>query len=302
VRALVTGADGFAGRHLARHLADCGDEVVEVDRECNVTIAGQVERVLREHQPDAIYHLAALSHVGDSWNNRIEFVRVNVFGTRNVIECAYKAVPNASILFVSSADVYGMVREEELPIRETHEAMPANPYAQSKLQAELLAQSIASANTQRLVIVRPFNHIGPGQSDKFVVPALASRLFDAAQRGAAEIAVGNLSTRRDFSDVRDVVRAYRLLMERGRDGEIYNVASGRDASLTDIANELVPQIAPDVKLMPDEELLRPVDVPVMRGSYEKTYEATGWEPSISLATSLHDVVSELRSRRGSLST
>jgi GDP-4-dehydro-6-deoxy-D-mannose reductase len=301
VRALVTGADGFAGRHLARHLADCGDEVVAVDRECNVTIAGQVERVLREHQPDAIYHLAALSHVGDSWNNRIEFVRVNVFGTRNVIECAYKAVPNASILFVSSADVYGIVSEEDLPIRETHEAMPANPYAQSKLQAELLAQSIASANTQRLVIVRPFNHIGPGQSDKFVVPALASRLLDAAERGATEIAVGNLSTRRDFSDVRDVVRAYRLLMERGHDGEIYNVASGRDSSLTDIANELVAEIAPDVKLKPDEGLLRPVDVPVMRGSYEKTHKATGWEPSISLATSLHDVVGELRSRRRSLS-
>jgi len=150
------------------------------------------------------------------------------------------------------------------------------------------------------VIVRPFNHIGPGQSDKFVVPALASRLLDAAQRGASEIRVGDLSTRRDFSDVRDVVRAYRLLIERGQDGEIYNVASGRDASLTDIANDLVAQIAPDVKLMTDEELLRPVDVPVMRGSYEKIHEATGWEPSISLATSLHDVVGELRARRGSL--
>jgi GDP-4-dehydro-6-deoxy-D-mannose reductase len=300
MRALITGSDGFAGRHLARHLADCGDDVAAVDRECNVTVAGQVERALREHQPDAIYHLAALSHVGDSWNNRIEFVRVNVFGTRNVIESAYKAVPNASILFVSSADVYGIVREEELPIRETREAAPANPYAQSKRQAELLALSIASVNTQRLVIVRPFNHIGPGQSDKFVVPALASRLLDAAQRGATEIPVGDLSTRRDFSDVRDVVRAYRLLIERGQDGEIYNVASGRDASLTDIANDLVAQIAPDVKLITDEELLRPVDVPVMRGSYEKIHKATGWEPSISLATSLHDVVGELRARRGLL--
>jgi GDP-4-dehydro-6-deoxy-D-mannose reductase len=165
------------------------------------------------------------------------------------------------------------------------------------LQAEILAQSIASQNDQRLVTVRPFNHIGPGQSDKFVVPALASRLLDAADRGADEIPVGDLSTRRDFSDVRDVVKAYRLLIERGRSEEIYNVASGRDEALIDIANELVAQIAPDVKLVPDADLMRPVEVPVMRGSFEKIHADTGWEPTISLTTSLTDVVSELRARR-----
>jgi GDP-4-dehydro-6-deoxy-D-mannose reductase len=297
MRALVTGASGFVGRHLCEHLAASGDDVVAVDRDCNVTIEGRVERVFREHQPDAIYHLAALSHVGESWNNRIEFVRVNVFGTRNVLEAAFKAVPNAAVLFVSSADVYGIVTEDELPIRETRPAVPANPYSQSKLQAEILAHSIASQNDQRLVTVRPFNHIGPGQSDKFVIPALASRLLDAAERGAYEIPVGDLSTRRDFSDVRDVVRAYRLLIERGRSGEIYNVASGRDVALIDIANDLVAQIAPDVKLMPDADLMRPVEVPVMRGSFDKIHADTGWEPAISLSTSLNDVVSELRARR-----
>jgi GDP-4-dehydro-6-deoxy-D-mannose reductase len=220
-----------------------------------------------------------------------------VFGTRNVVEAAYKAVPNASVLFVSSADVYGIVTEDELPIRETRPAVPVNPYSQSKYQAELLAQSIASENDQRVVIVRPFNHIGPGQSDKFVVPALASRLLDALDRGVHEIPVGDLSTRRDFSDVRDVVKAYRLLMERGRSGEVYNVASGHDTALIDIAHDLVAQIAPDVRLVPDVDLLRPVEVPVMRGSYRKLHKATGWEPTISLSTSLSDVVSELRSRR-----
>lgn len=297
MRALVTGANGFVGRHLCNHLSDCGDEVVAVDRDCNVTVAGKVERVFREHLPEAIYHLAALSHVGDSWKNRIEFVRVNVFGTRNVVEAAYKAVPNASVLFVSSADVYGIVTEDELPIRETRPAVPVNPYSQSKFQAELLAKSIASENNQRVVIVRPFNHIGPGQSDKFVVPALASRLLDALDRGVHEIPVGDLSTRRDFSDVRDVVKAYRLLMECGRSGEVYNVASGHDTALIDIAYDLVAQIAPDVRLVPDVDLLRPVEVPVMRGSYRKLHKATGWEPTISLSTSLSDVVSELRSRR-----
>src|ERR1039458_5124512 len=297
MRALITGANGFVGRHLCNHLSDCGDEVVAVDRDCNVTVAGKVERVFREHLPEAIYHLAALSHVGDSWKNRIEFVRVNVFGTRNVVEAAYKAVPNASVLFVSSADVYGIVTADELPIRETRPAVPVNPYSQSKFQAELLAKSIASENDQRVVIVRPFNHIGPGQSDKFVVPALASRLLDALDRGVHEIPVGDLSTRRDFSDVRDVVKAYRLLMECGRSGEVYNVASGHDTALIDIAHDLVAQIAPDVRLVPDVDLLRPVEVPVMRGSYRKLHKATGWEPTISLSTSLSDVVSELRSRR-----
>ena len=297
MRALITGANGFVGRHLCNHLSDCGDEVVAVDRDSNVTVAGKVERVFREHLPEAIYHLAALSHVGDSWKNRIEFVRVNVFGTRNVVEAAYKAVPNASVLFVSSADVYGIVTEDELPIRETRPAVPVNPYSQSKFQAELLAKSIASENDQRVVIVRPFNHIGPGQSDKFVVPALASRLLDALDRGVHEIPVGDLSTRRDFSDVRDVVKAYRLLMECGRSGEVYNVASGHDTALIDIAHDLVAQIAPDVRLVPDVDLLRPVEVPVMRGSYRKLHKATGWEPTISLSTSLSDVVSELRSRR-----
>jgi len=296
VRVLVTGASGFVGRHLCAHLRECGDDVVGVDRDCNVTVAARVERVLLEHEPEAVYHLAAMTHVGESWNNRIEFVRVNVFGTRNVLEAAHKVVPLAPVLLVSSADVYGIVSESELPLRETHPAVPANPYAQSKLQAELLATALASETGQRTVIVRPFNHIGPGQSTTFVIPALVSRLLDARGRGLTEIPVGDLSTRRDFCDVRDVVRAYRLLVQKGRGGEIYNVASGRDNALIDIANDLVEQLAPNVTLVPDVALIRPVEVPVMRGSYEKLHRATGWEPRIPLSTSLRDVIGELETR------
>lgn len=296
MRALVTGANGFAGRHLCAHLRESGDEVVAVDRECNVTVEARVERALRSHEPEVIYHLAAMTHVGESWNNRIEFVRVNVFGTRNVLEAAHRVVPHAPVLLVSSADVYGIVSESELPLRETHLAVPANPYAQSKLQAELLGLDLARETGQRVVIVRPFNHVGPGQSTTFVIPALVSRLLDARERDLTEISVGDLSTRRDFCDVRDVVRAYRLLMQKGRGGEIYNVASGRDSALIDIANDLVEMIAPNVKLVPDVALIRPVEVPVMRGSYDKIHRATGWEPQITLSTSLDDVISELRTR------
>jgi GDP-4-dehydro-6-deoxy-D-mannose reductase len=201
------------------------------------------------------------------------------------------------VLFVSSADVYGVVDPSELPLDETHRAVPANPYSQSKREAEILVKKMAREYGQRALIVRPFNHVGPGQSVKFVIPALVDRLLDASESGAKEIAVGDLSVRRDFSDVRDVVRAYRRLVEHGTSCEIYNVASGIDVALADIAQDLVSRIAPGVRLAPDPSLLRPVEVPVMRGSFAKIHDVTGWEPSIPLATSLNDVISDLRSRR-----
>jgi GDP-4-dehydro-6-deoxy-D-mannose reductase len=297
VRALVTGANGFVGRHLCEHLRSCGDEVHGVDRECDVTDVLIVERVLDAFQPDAIYHLAALTHIGESWKSPAEYVRVNVLGTRNVVEAANKVAHSASIVFISTADVYGIVAESELPLRETHRTVPVNPYSQSKLEAELLVRSIVRESDQRVVIVRPFNHVGPGQSPKFVVPALVGRLLDALDSGAASIPVGDLSTRRDFCDVRDVVRAYRLLMSHGRAGDAYNVASGFATSLTDIANDLVALIAPHVRLTADADLFRPSEVPVTRGSFEKLHDATGWEPTIPLVTSLVDVVTDMRFSR-----
>lgn len=295
MKALVTGANGFVGRHLREHLLSCGDDVVGVDRDCDVTDASSVERILQECRPDAIYHLAALTHIGESWGSAAEYVRVNVLGTRNVLEAANKVVAKAAIVFVSTADVYGIVSESELPLRETHRTVPVNPYSQSKLEAELMVKSIVRETDQRVLTVRPFNHVGPGQSVKFVVPALVSRLFEALDSGTTQIPVGDLSTRRDFCDVRDVVRAYRLLMRHGRAGEVYNVASGFATALIDIANDLVALIAPNVKLEPQAELFRPSEVPVTRGSFEKIHEATGWEPSISLSTSLRDVVNDMRS-------
>ena len=295
MRALVTGAQGFVGRHLCEHLRGCGDEVVGVDRDCDVTDAASVAGTIEETRPDVIYHLAALTHIGESWANPAEYVRVNVLGTRNVLEAAHRVVKKAPILFVSTADVYGIVEERELPLRETHATAPVNPYSQSKLEAELMVRNYVRGSDQRVVIVRPFNHVGPGQSEKFVVPALVSRLLATLETGAQEIPVGDLSTRRDFCDVRDVVRAYRLLVRFGAAGEVYNVASGFATALEDIAHELVSLIAPDVRLVPDPELFRPSEVPVTRGSFEKLHEATGWEPTIALTTSLADVVADMRS-------
>ena len=297
MRALVTGSQGFVGRHLEAHLRESGDEVEGIDRERDVTDAKSIREAFEAFRPDVTYHLAALTHVGESWDHASEFTRVNVVGTLRVLDAAWKVVPTSMTLIVSSSEVYGVVREEDLPIRENFRVAPANPYSSSKVEAERVAHEVARRRGQRVLIVRPFNHLGPGQALNFVVPALVTRLLEARERGESEIPVGDLSTRRDFSDVRDVVRAYRLLTLLGVAGETYNVASGHDVALRDIADLLVHQIAPMMKLVVDPTLLRPNEVPVSRGSFEKLNGATGWSPLIPLHVSLRDVVDELIARR-----
>jgi GDP-4-dehydro-6-deoxy-D-mannose reductase len=297
MRALVTGSKGFVAHHLTAHLLDNGDEVRGIDREVDVTDEAAVRAVFQSYQPDVIYHLAALTHVGESWDHANEFTRVNVVGTHRVLDAAFDAVPSSTTVVVSTSEVYGIVSEGDQPLRETFRVAPANPYSSSKVEAEHVAHDAMRLRGQRVVIARPFNHLGPGQSTNFVVPALVMRLLDARQRGDDHIAVGDLSTRRDFSDVRDVVRAYRLLAEYGLSGEVYNIASGHDVALSDIAAQLVSQLAPGVALVVDTSLLRPVDIPVFRGSYEKLNDATGWSPQIPLHRTLEDVVSDLVERR-----
>ncbi len=294
-RALVTGAGGFVGRHLVAHLRDRGDDVTAVDRECDVTDRDAIARRTDESEPEVVFHLAALSHVGASWTDPDETWRVNVEGTANVLAAA-RGAGDVLVVVVSSADVYGIVDEADLPLREDHPVAPVSPYARSKREAELVALDAARTESQRVIVVRPFNHVGPGQATTFVVPALASRLLAARAAGHEEIAVGDLSARRDFSDVRDVVRAYRLLAEHGVTGEIYHIASGHDVALIDVAATLVDLIAPGTRLVADPALFRPVEVPVLRGSADKLHNATGWEPSIAWATSLRDVVADLVAR------
>ncbi|MGC2484953.1 MAG: GDP-mannose 4,6-dehydratase [Acidimicrobiales bacterium] len=297
MRALVTGSNGFVGQHLISHLRESGDEVLGIDREYDVTDEAAMREVFRRYVPDTTYHLAALTHVGESWERANEFTRVNVVGTHRVLDAAYDAAPSSTTIVVSTSEVYGIVREEDQPLRESSRVAPANPYSASKVEAENVVHDAVRRRGQRVVVARPFNHLGPGQSVNFVVPALVNRLLDAKAHGEREIPVGDLSTRRDFSDVRDVVRAYRLLAQFGLTGEAYNVASGRDVLLSDLAQQLVQRIAPQITTVVDPDLLRPVEVPVFRGSFEKLHHATGWSPQISLDQTLDDVISDLESRR-----
>lgn len=289
MRALITGGQGFVGRHLAAHLHDLGDEVTVIDIEHDVTNVDDMRDVVTSTSPDVVYHLAAISHVGTSWSDPNAVLKVNVLGTASVLAAA-RSVPDITTVLVSSAEVYGVVDESDLPLRETTPARPATPYAASKLAAEIVAQQSVRGYGQRVVIARAFNHIGPGQAPTFFVPALAQRLRAAHAKGLTSIAVGNLSSRRDFTDVRDVVRAYAALARDGQSGEVYNVATGVDYSMHDVADMLRDAVDPSITFDVDPSLLRPVDIPVLRGSADKLTAATGWRPTFTLRDTLRDVL------------
>ncbi len=291
MRALITGGKGFVGQWLAAHLKDGGDEVAVIDIETDVADGSAVRRVMADVQPDAVYHLAAMTHVGESWDDPSRVLRVNVLGTAEVLAAA-RTLPRAPrVLIVSSAEVYGVVTPDQLPLAEDTPAAPASPYAASKLAAEAVALQAWRGFGQPVLVVRPFNHIGPGQSPNFFVPALAKRIVEAKRSGAGSLSVGTLTTRRDFTDVRDVVGAYRLLVEQGEPGTVYNVCSGRDVAMSDVAAQLLTLAGADLTLETDPGLLRPVDVPVLRGDAGLLRAATGWAPTIPLATTLADVLS-----------
>jgi GDP-4-dehydro-6-deoxy-D-mannose reductase len=200
------------------------------------------------------------------------------------------------IVTVGSADVYGKVQPEDLPLTEESPLTPVSPYAASKISADTVAYQAHLGFGQFVVRTRPFNHLGPGQSAKFVAPALAERIAHNELTGDGVLKVGNLSPRRDFTDVRDVVRAYRLLMEGGGSGEVYNVCSGEAIAVEDLANRLLEMASTDQVLVPDPDLQRPVDIPVLLGDSSKLQDQTGWKPEIPMSTTLEDLLNDMRTR------
>ncbi len=294
MRAFVTGGHGFVGHWLSTHLEQAGDEVVAPGADVDVTDPLSLEAAMADARPDAVYHLAALTHVGRSWDEASDFLRVNAGGTLNVLEAARRCRPAPRVLVVSSAEVYGAVRPEDVPVDESAPLRPVSPYAASKAAAELLALQAHLGRGLAVVRARAFNHAGPGQGHSFVVPALARRIVTAVVAGRSVVPVGNLSPRRDVTDVRDVVRAYRLLIERGQPGEVYNVCSGRDVAVAELARRLLALAGADLALEPDPELARPVDTPVLVGDATRLRKATGWEPAVPLDETLAAVLDQAR--------
>ena len=297
MRALVTGAHGFVGRHLVDHLVARGDTVVLHDRHDGPSILHRSPLMdfVAGTAPDVAYHLAAQSDVGGSWEHPVDTFRTNAEGTLNVLDaCAAAGV--SRVLAVSSADVYGRVQEAELPLSEATPLRPVSPYAASKAAADFVALQAYLGRGLDVVRVRAFNHLGPGQTDRFVAPAIASRIAHNEVEERDEVPVGNLAPRRDFTDVRDVVGAYRLLVEHGTPGEAYNVCTGTDLAVQDLADTLLSMARRPMKLVVDDALTRPVDIPVLRGDNTKLVETTGWKPEIPLEQTLGDLLDDWRNR------
>ena len=298
VKAFVTGASGFVGRHLVAHLRDCGDEVVPTDRSDggpDLLDADGFATLVAEVRPDVIYHLAGQADVAASWLSPIETMRVNVEGTHNILEVA-RTFGVAKVLTVSSADIYGVVAPEELPIVESAPLRPVSPYAASKAAADLVALQAHLGHGQDVVRARAFNHLGPGQSKSFVGAGFAARIVAAERSGDDELQTGDLTPRRDFTDVRDVVRAYRLLATEGRPGVAYNICSGTSVSIGELAGLLLGLTDARMRLVEDPDLLRPVELPELRGDASLLRRHTGWAPSISLDETLSDVLEDWRLR------
>jgi GDP-4-dehydro-6-deoxy-D-mannose reductase len=295
VKALITGAGGFVGPYLTSHLEEAGDEVVGTDLEVDVTDADGVHKAFLAARPDVVYHLAAASHVGTSWLAPVDVLRVNAEGSLNVFLAAIEAGVQR-VLLIGSAEQYGRLRPDQLPVAETTPLQPVSPYGASKAAAEMLASHAFHGRGLPVISVRAFNHLGPGQSEALVASTIAKQVVDAERSGGGVVRTGDLSPRRDFTDVRDVVRAYRLLVERGEPGEAYNVCSGRDVAIQDIADHLVSRATAEVRLELDPERLRPADVPVVRGDCSKLRAATGWEPTIPLEQTLDDILAWWRAR------
>lgn len=295
MRALVTGAAGFVGRHLCAHLLTEGDTVVGVDRADGPDLldGAAVDDLIADIAPDVVYHLGGWSDVGASWQHPVDCFRVNAEGTLNVLRAA-TAHGRPRVLAVTSADVYGSITEAELPIAESAPFRPVTPYAASKVAADQLALQAWLGDRLETIRVRAFNHLGPGQTTRFVAPAIAERIARNERDGSDQVPVGNLTPRRDVTDVRDVVRAYRLLMLSGEPGEAYNVCTGRDLTIEALAQRLVALADRPMTLVPDPELQRPVETPVLRGDATKIERATGWRPEIELDVTLTDILDEHR--------
>lgn len=301
MKALITGGQGFVGRHLTAHLRAQGDDVVAVDRHGGPDLADAPgwRAALVAQRPEVVYHLAAQSAVGASWADPGATFRANAEGTLNVLAGCVEAKVGRVIL-VSSADVYGAIGPDELPVRESNPTRPVTPYAASKLAAEAVGLQAYFGNGLPVIIVRPFNHLGPGQDDRFVAGALAARIAANEVSGQSELSVGNLSAERDFTDVRDVVRAYRLLAASGVPGETYHVCSGRATAVATVAETLVGLSGKAMRLVVDPALHRPVDVPVVVGDASKLTAACGWRPEVPLSTTLADLLDDARTRTRNL--
>jgi GDP-4-dehydro-6-deoxy-D-mannose reductase len=306
MRALVTGVNGFAGKHLKRNLLEHGYQVWGTSRQkhentpsepnfepVQLNLSGEMDEIvslLNDIRPDAIFHLSGQSSVKDSWDHAAETFRANVLEAIQLLEAIKRSSvrDRCVILTIGSSEEYG--KAPSLPIDETCPANPLNPYGVSKLALCHVAMQYASRHQLNVIHVRAFNHLGPGQSLGFVASDFGKQIAEI-DLGLREpvITVGDLSSSRDFTDVRDIVEGYRFLAERGRIGEIYNICSGKGVVIKDLLDMFLTFTDKAVTIEVDKTKFRPNEVKVYYGSNEKITKDTGWKPAIPLMQSLRDI-------------
>lgn len=302
MKALITGINGFVGYYLSKYLLEQGYAVYGTVIEDNVNIENvniykmnilnknEVEETIRKIDPDFIYHLAGQSAVGLSWENPTLTIDVNVNGTINLLDAVRENDLNTKVLIIGSSDQYGIIKPEDCPISEEHELNPSSPYAISKTTQEQIAKLYIKAYNMNIIMVRAFNHIGPMQSKNFVVSDFASKVAEIEDGAEPIIRVGNIESYRDFTDVRDIVQGYTMLMEKGKIGEVYNIGSGNAYKIQDILNILLSLSTKEIKVEIDKEKLRPSDVPIVKCDNSKIKSHINWDVQYDIKNTLKDTL------------
>ncbi len=307
-KVLITGISGFAGSFLAENLLSHGYTVEGtylndtstpnlVNKESlnlhkvDLQDKDSTEDLIKRVSPDIIFHLAALASAAESYKNPGGFISNNIEAQVNVLEGVRKAEIKPTILVVSSAEIYGNVTAADLPIDESTSFKPVSPYGVSKVAQDMLGLQYYLSYGLPIITVRPFNHIGPRQAPGFVISSFAKKIIEIEKgKAVSPMKVGNLSAKRDFTDVRDVVEGYRLLIEKGKVGEAYNIGSGKSYLISDMLSKMISMSKGDIETEVDKELLRPLDVEELICDNTKIKTDTGWQPGINIDQSLSDTL------------
>ena len=309
MKALITGISGFAGSYLAEFLLDKDYKVFGtfydkstfsnlngfIDRitlyQCDIRNYNNLKKIIKKVKPNEIYHLAAISFVPNSLKDPKLTFDTNLYGTLNLYQAVIEQKINPKILFVGSADEYGIVNKNDLPIKENCPLQPVNLYSISKASADFLSYFYFKNFNLNIIRVRPFNHIGPRQSPEFVCSSFAKQIAEI-EKGLKEpiIKVGNLEAKRDFTDVRDMVRAYWLAIQKGETGEVYNICFERAIQIKELLNNLLELSSKKIEIMKDPKRIRPSDNPILQGDSSKFKMKSNWKPEIHLDKTSKDIL------------
>lgn len=303
MKALITGSEGFVGKYLRRELEVHGYAVTGLDRnpgknvlDVDLRDAQAVASAVAAVQPDAVVHLAGQANVALSWAQPADTFEINTICALHLMDALRLHAPDARLLLVGSSDQYGNLGAAGQNVTEDISPQPQTPYAISKQAQEQLGLAYARAYNLHICAARAFNHVGAGQRLGFIVPDFAAGIAGVELGQRAQLTVGNLETGRDFTHVRDVVRAYRLILERGRMGTVYNVGSGTVHSVREILDALTAMARRPIPVQVDPARLRPSDTPVLRCNHDRLTLDTGWQPEIPLQAALQEVLDEWRNK------